>query len=159
MRECKISSDMFRKDDIRTYIALVGFLFWGLIFIIWIGLNIINNSFNYMFIKLTGLLLSWTFFIFVYVSFMESDIIIGDNYISLPKGVGKSNKIEFSDIREIKYDIFKKTGNIGKVIIIDSDERRYTISGYIDRTKVINEVEKRMAKEEWYEKSIMEGYR
>ncbi|MFW6176146.1 MAG: hypothetical protein ACOC40_00455 [Thermoplasmatota archaeon] len=73
--------------------------------------------------------------------------------------IQKRKILRYDEIKEIKYDLFKKSRNVGKLEIIDTQGKKHRISGFADRTKMLKEIKKRMSRDQWRKKVIKQGYR
>ncbi len=155
MRE--ISSKVFKKGEIRSYVAIYSFLILGMALSSWLILNIIHDSFHYE--VLAGLILTWATFIVIVLDYKSKNIKIYKNKIVLPKTISEQKTLKYDEIKKIRFDVFKKTGNVGKLEIIDVNGKKHRISSFADKTKMLREIKKRMSKEHWKRKAVKEGYR
>lgn len=159
MDEVEIRAKLFVKDDLRTYIALTSFFLLGVVIAIWLIFKLYKGSTQNIYFLLALGVISWIFIILVCLSYRMNNIIISNKYIKLPKTLQKHQILDYDEIKEIRYDLFKKTGNVGKLEIIDVNGKKHRISSFADKTKMLREIKKRMSKEHWKRKTVKEGYR
>lgn len=153
----EIRSKVFSKGDRKTYIAIYSFLILCIILSIWMFFNLIEDLFHYEI--LASLIISYITFIIIILDYRSPNIQIYKNKIVLPKMIQKRKILRYDEIKEIKYDLFKKSRNVGKLEIIDTQGKKHSISGFADRTKMLKEIKKRMSRDQWRKKVVKQGYR
>ncbi len=161
MSKTKIRTTVFEKGDIRTYIALIGFLIWGIIGAVWIVTAVGSLESQGMLqtlytlrIHLVIFMSSWIAFLLVLLGYLTSPIEIGDDYIAFPPKYKLSLKcLQFDEIKEIKYEVTKHGRGVRGVWIIDKEDRKYPMRTLSDWKKIVETLREKMPMEEWKKKS------